>query len=125
MPDSSPISSGETALPSLQPSPDAGCPDGAETADRIKHLAREAGFDLCRITSATPLHRERARYLTWLAEGRHGAMQWMTPERAHRSTDPATTLSAARSIICLGMAYWAGHRTVSPESSGKVARYAW
>jgi epoxyqueuosine reductase len=92
---------------------------------RVKQLGREACFDLCRITSASPLHVERTRYLQWLANGRHGAMQWMTPERARRSSDPAAVLPEARSVVCVGMSYWAGHRKHGGPLTGKVARYAW
>lgn len=49
----------------------------------------------------------------------------MTPERADRSSNPAGALAGAKSVICLGMAYWSGHRTSPMESRGKVARYAW
>lgn len=94
-------------------------------ADRVKQLGREAGFDLCRVTSASPLHQEKVRYLAWLADGRHGSMQWMNRERADRSSQPSAILPTARSVICVGMAHWAGHRNSSPGQSGKVARYAW
>jgi epoxyqueuosine reductase len=127
MPDSSAISSGKTGSRSSQPILDAGVSGGAapEAATRIKQLGRQAGFDLCRITTASPLHLERARYLEWLAEGRHGSMQWMSPERARRSTEPSDALPAAKSVVCVGMAYWAGHRRPSGTLTGRIARYAW
>jgi epoxyqueuosine reductase len=127
MPDNSPISSGKMGQRSYPLIPDAQTSSRVDTAtaSRVKQLAQEAGFDLCRVTSASPLHVERVRYLQWLGEGRQGSMQWMSPERAHRSTEPSDALSVARSIICVGMAYWAGHRSPLSNMSGSVARYAW
>ena len=127
MPDNLPSSFGRTEPRSFPLTPSAPASPSTEpaTGARIKRLGQEAGFDLCRITSASPLHAERARYLQWLADGRQGSMTWMSSERAHRSTEPAHAMPTARSVICVGMAYWAGHRRPPPEASGKVARYAW
>lgn len=100
-------------------------PSSQSDAKRIKYLAKQVGFDLCRITSATPLHTERAQYLQWLADGRQAGMQWMTPERAGRSADVATALPGAASVICVGMQYWSGWRQPTGELAGQVARYAW
>ena len=91
----------------------------------VKRLARDEGFDLCRITNASPLESERTRYMRWLAAGCQGDMAWMTPERADRSARPATVLPAAHSVISVAMSYWAGHRSESDPTAGKVARYAW
>jgi epoxyqueuosine reductase len=107
--------------------PEAVSPVDLDTAasKRVKELSRAAGFQICRITSALPLHAEQARYLHWLADGRQGTMQWMTRERALSSSDPTAVLPAATSVICLGMAYWAGRRRPSDPLMGKIARYAW
>lgn len=92
---------------------------------RVKQLARDAGFDLARITSALPDREAENRYVRWVEAGRHGAMRWITPERARRSCDPSTTLPRARSVICLALAYWAGHRPPPDGRRGAIARYAW
>jgi epoxyqueuosine reductase len=99
--------------------------ESAFAAARVRQFATAAGFDLCRIASATPLHQERVRYLQWLADGRQGTMQWMTPERAERSADPTSILPCAESVVCVGMSYWAGHREPGNGQVGQVARYAW
>jgi epoxyqueuosine reductase len=52
-------------------------------------------------------------------------MQWMTPAHAERSSDPASILPSAESVVCVGMSYWAGHRRPGNGQMGKVARYAW
>ncbi|HEX6509249.1 MAG TPA: tRNA epoxyqueuosine(34) reductase QueG [Chloroflexota bacterium] len=96
-----------------------------DRATRVKMIGREVGFDLVRITSAAPLHQERTRYLEWLEQERQGGMAWMTPERAERSSEPASVLTSASSVIAVAMSYWSGHRPDGNGSLGKVARYAW
>ena len=99
--------------------------DDVRPAQKVKRLGRELGFDLVRITEATQLHAERTRYLDWIEQGRHGEMRWITPEHAVRSSDPSAVLPQARSVVCLGLAYWAGARPTTGANSGKIARYAW
>jgi epoxyqueuosine reductase len=93
-------------------------------AERVKQLARQCGFDLARITSAEPLELERARYLRWIGTGRQGEMRWITPEWAERATDPREVLGEVRSVVCVGLSYWAGKRPTA-LGHGKIARYAW
>ncbi|QFU17556.1 tRNA epoxyqueuosine(34) reductase QueG [Microvirga thermotolerans] len=66
--------------------------------------ARALGFDSVRIArpDAIPLAPERLR--AWLAEGRHGAMEWMA-ETAERRSDPRTLWPEVRSVILLGLNY--------------------
>jgi epoxyqueuosine reductase len=94
-------------------------------AQKVKRLGRDLGFDLVRITEATQLHAERIRYLNWIEQGRQGAMHWITPEHATRSSDPSAVLPRARSVVCVGLAYWAGARPKEGANRGKIARYAW
>ena len=68
---------------------------------------------------------EHTRFVSWLSRGRQGEMAWMTPERAERSARPAASLADANSVICVAMAYWAGHRAEEDRTTGRVARYAW
>ncbi len=92
---------------------------------RIKAIARELGFDDCRIARAkTASHAET--FLGWLGEGCHGDMAWMekTPERR---CDPREVLPGCRSVICLALNYYPG-RTPFPEGAEggyRIARYAW
>ncbi len=94
-------------------------------ARAVKELGREAGFDLVRITAASPLHEERARYLAWLEQGRQAEMKWMTADRAAVSSTPEAALTGAKSVVCVGLSYWAGHREPPVPGSGTIARYAW
>jgi epoxyqueuosine reductase len=69
-------------------------------------LARELGFDLCRIARCgTPPHA--AEFRQWLAEGKAGDMAWLERNQDRR-TDPQQVVPGARSVIVLGMNYWQG-----------------
>src|SRR5437867_2036889 len=95
-------------------------------------LAAEAlalGFDLCRVAPAKkPPHRDEFR--AWLAERRHGEMEWLE-RNADRRTDPELVLPGARNIIVLGMNYWQDEANQKSEirnqksPPGRIARYAW
>jgi epoxyqueuosine reductase len=68
-------------------------------------LTREAtalGFDLCRVTSAAQTFGQPLE--TWLADGHHGTMDWMTENRGRRAS-PQGLWPEARSVIMLGMNY--------------------
>jgi epoxyqueuosine reductase len=91
----------------------------------VKRLSVAAGFDLVRVGRAEPLHVERARYLDWIRAGRQGEMAWITEERARRAADPRSIVPRARSVISVGLAYWAGQRPANALNTGRVARYAW
>lgn len=98
---------------------------GSEAAKRhVKRIGRDIGFDTVRIAAASPLLEEGKRYVQWVEAGRHGEMAWITAERARRSSCPAAVLPGARSVICVGLSYWAGRRP-EPPGHGRVARYAW
>jgi epoxyqueuosine reductase len=94
-------------------------------ASRVKELGAVVGFNEVRIAGAEPFIEERERYLEWLGAGRQANMQWMTRERAVRSTDPSAVLPGAKSIIAVALRYWQGARPYRPTNHGTVARYAW
>lgn len=91
----------------------------------VKRLGREVGFDLVRIGPAGDMHRERSRYLEWIADGRQAGMRWITPDRAVRASSPGTLLPDAQAVISLGLAYGSGLRPRAPAGTGHIARYAW
>ncbi|OBX18173.1 tRNA epoxyqueuosine(34) reductase QueG [Erythrobacter sp. QSSC1-22B] len=66
--------------------------------------ARRLGFVACGFTAAAgePLRAERLE--EWLAEGRHGSMEWMETRKAQR-VSPQGLWPEARSVIALGMSY--------------------
>lgn len=83
--------------------------------------AESLGFALCRIAPCSaPPHA--ADFRAWLAEGRAGEMAWLA-RNADRRTDPQLVLPGARSVVVLGMNYFARDR--NPTSDHRIARYAW
>ena len=66
--------------------------------------ARALGFAACGIASAVEDPLRSARLDQWLAEGRHGQMDWMA-ERYHHRHAPQGLWPEARSVIALGMSY--------------------
>ncbi|HTW67769.1 MAG TPA: tRNA epoxyqueuosine(34) reductase QueG [Bryobacteraceae bacterium] len=98
------------------------------TADQIKRLARECGFELAGVARAEPLPDDSRRYLDWVDRGMAGAMGYLTDRRATVRTDPKRLLASARSIICVGKLYNRPEpRSTEMQDStlGWVSRYAW
>ncbi len=109
----------------------------SSATDRIKHAALNLGFHavgIARVPSAsstTDTHPgsfsrdDRLAHLgRWLAQGYHGAMEWMgrTPRRR---ADPSEVLENCRSIIAVGMNYWTDVAADERQGNGRIARYAW
>jgi epoxyqueuosine reductase len=71
--------------------------------ERIRQRAAELGFDDCRFASAA--RPETAPVLQqWLAEGRHGEMEWLA-RNAHKRMDPRHVLAGAQSVIVVAAGY--------------------
>ena len=92
----------------------------------IKNEAHRLGFQLAGVTTPDP-----PPHLTvfehWLADGRHGEMDWLAAERSRqRRADPRLILPECRSILVLGIAYPPSpSESEESEDKGKVASYAW
>lgn len=98
----------------------------AGLADRIRARAVELGFDLVGIAPARRSPRE-AEFREWLARGYAADMDWLARDPERRA-DPRRVLPEARSIVTLGVSYYAGDPP--PEiwddpGRGRIARYAW
>jgi epoxyqueuosine reductase len=105
--------------------------------DQLLALAKQLGFDLCRVAPCGP-PPHAAEFQEWLEAGHAGDMAWME-RNAERRTNPELVLPGARSVVVLGMNYWQGgegseqvdsieRRTLNaerPAASGRIARYAW
>jgi epoxyqueuosine reductase len=87
----------------------------------IKLLAKEQGFDDCRFARANTAPHAEA-YFSWLQNGAHGDMEWLSRDPARRS-DPGRVLPGARSLIVLAKNYFQGPN--ARPVPGKIARYAW
>ncbi|MDX1608881.1 MAG: tRNA epoxyqueuosine(34) reductase QueG [Halofilum sp. (in: g-proteobacteria)] len=104
-----------------------GAHDWQALAGRIRGWARELGFDRVGITD-TELDAAERELHQWLAEGRHGRMQWMAAHGDKR-TRPAELLPGTLRIVSVGMDYWpaegADARAVLRDGRrAYVARYA-
>jgi epoxyqueuosine reductase len=105
--------------------------------ERIVDLAREIGFDSCRIAPCNPPAHAK-EFGAWLNDGAHGEMNYMKRGEEKRR-DPEKILPGAKSIIVLALNYFQGtesgigfqpmsHRQdvdATTAATGKIARYAW
>jgi epoxyqueuosine reductase len=97
-------------------------------AERVKKLARAAGFDAARITTPEPPgHSEAAR--AWLTAGMHGKMGYLEKRAALRAgpLDSENLLAGTRSVVLVALSY-AAQGDKGPGGDGRprgtVARYA-
>jgi epoxyqueuosine reductase len=75
----------------------------AQLRNWLSEEARQLGFDQLRITD-TYLGSASERLQQWLAEGRHGAMEYME-RHAHLRSDPQLLLPGTVRVICVSMSY--------------------
>jgi len=101
-------------------------PAARKLADWMKTLAREAGFDVCRITGPDGMDEAGANLAAFIAADHHGSMEWMQQTKARRA-DPGVLWPEARSVVMLGMNY--GPDTdplanLAQTSTGNISVYA-
>lgn len=90
----------------------------AARANQLKTIAYRLGFDAVGIAPVgRPPHA--AWFEDWLARGYHGGLHYMERRHAER-LEPCRLLPGARTIVMVGMNYYAG----DPVGPGRVARYA-
>ena len=70
----------------------------------LREEAARLGFAACGFASAAPDPARAARLREYLAEGRHGTMEWMEAREAQRAS-PQGLWPEAKSVIALGMSY--------------------
>lgn len=87
------------------------------TADELKAIAHECGFELAGVASAIP-STDAETFLEWVAAGMAGNMHYLTDHRAELRRDPRSLLPAARSIVCVAKVY------KQPMPSPHIAQYA-
>ena len=88
--------------------------------DTIRNIAAEVGFDLVRFGPADP-GEHGTHFLRWLAEGRHGDMQFLVDSQ-ERILAPDRWRRGVRSAIALAVDYGAGAGEL--PGGGRIARYA-
>jgi epoxyqueuosine reductase len=99
--------------------------DRSAAGERVRELARAAGFELYGIAALAPAATGEA-YLRWLERGDQAGMRWMERNRELR-LDPRALLPGAKSALVVGLRYEpvAGSVALEPSSIWpKVARYA-
>jgi len=94
-------------------------------AQRVRQLARQAGFDLAGV--ATPQPPPHLGFLAeWVQRGYAGEMTYLSGQLEQRS-DLRRAFPWARSLVCVGQRYDSA-RPLSTEASerhGWISRYAW
>jgi epoxyqueuosine reductase len=78
--------------------------DPAKLTAYVKDIARQAGFDTCRIASAETEAKLGHDLAAYVSAGHHGSMAWMEETRDRRAA-PTTLWPEAKSVIMLGMNY--------------------
>ena len=88
----------------------------SDIAKAIRARAQDEGFDVVRFAKAEAAPNATERLDSFLAEGRHGTMDWLARDPSRRA-DPITLWPDARSVVVLGTNY-------GPESDplGKLAQ---
>ena len=99
----------------------------ARLATDIKSMGRELGFQKIGITGVDLADDER-RLESWLAAGRHGAMQYMR-RHGRKRTRPAELVAGTIRVISARMSYWPrgardARAVIGDPTRGYVARYA-
>ena len=95
------------------------------TAEQVKALAAECGFELAGITPALPIG-DYVRFDEWRSAGRAGEMAYLTDHRGDLRNDPRHLLPEAQSILCVGKLYNTGVPGTQPDpTQGWISRYAW
>jgi epoxyqueuosine reductase len=95
----------------------------AEIKSELLQIARQIGFNVCRIATANP-PRHAPEFRAWLQAGAAGEMNWI--ERgAEKRADPQQVLAGARSVVVLAINYWQGESATPNPRPGRIARYGW
>ncbi|MDB4500547.1 tRNA epoxyqueuosine(34) reductase QueG [Akkermansiaceae bacterium] len=95
--------------------------DPATIKSNIQFIARQLGFDDCRIAQAGRApHADR--YLEWLDEGQAGDMGWLE-RNVERRCDPREVLPGCQSVISLALNYLPAKE--HPETGYRIAKYSW
>ncbi|WP_018413043.1 tRNA epoxyqueuosine(34) reductase QueG [Methyloversatilis thermotolerans] len=98
-----------------------------ELVRRIRDWSRELGFASVGI-SGVDLGEAETRLLQWLAEGRHGELDYMARHGATRAR-PAELVPGTLSVISVRMPYWPeaaadAQKVLDAPGLGYVSRYA-
>ena len=93
----------------------------ASLEEQIRDKAREIGFVACGFARADAAPEAGSDLMRWLAEGRHGSMQWIE-DRAHQRVAPTALWPEATSVVALGMSYTPQVDPLELADDGSVGR---
>lgn len=100
--------------------------DPAAAKALIGALAREEGFDAIGVAAPDSIPEAGPRLQHWIAQGRHGDMDWM-PETAERRASPAHLWPEVRAVVMLGLNYGPDEdprAVLAARSNGAISVYA-
>lgn len=89
----------------------------ALSAEKVRSLAQEAGFDLCGFARPEPIPPESL--VSWLEAGYAADMDWIANRQAER-LDVKLLLPTAQTVVALACNYW----NPDPIPEPPIARYA-
>ncbi len=98
----------------------------SDRRETIRARALAEGFEVVRFARATAPHEAGSRLQIYLAEGRHGDMEWMA-RNSERRGDPAMLWPEAKSIVVLGANYGPDHDPLDDlkyRATGAITVYA-
>jgi epoxyqueuosine reductase len=94
--------------------------------DFLKAKAKELGFDACRMTRADEPWAASERLEAYVAEGRHGSMEWMETTLERRKM-PTAMWAEAKSAVVVGLNYGPDHdpmMMLERVGEGNISVYA-
>ena len=103
--------------------PGGGALPGPGVREAIRARALAEGFDAVGFAPAALGDDVRSDLAGFLAAGCHGDMGWLA-EKGERRGDPRGLWPEARTVIALGLNYWAGPEAAAPAGCGVISRYA-
>ncbi len=92
--------------------------------ERVREKALALGFHRVGVAHAGALDEDFPRYERFIADGLHGAMDWLARDAdARRDVDHPGILEGARSVVVCALSYHRGDEP-SPMPGATIARYA-
>jgi epoxyqueuosine reductase len=94
--------------------------------NEIAARARAEGFHVVRFATADAAANNRESLTAYLAQGRHGGMEWMEA-RADQRADPKALWKGAKSVVVLGLNYGPDHdplAVLGRKERGAISVYA-
>lgn len=92
--------------------------------EQLRQKAYEQGFMYVGVSKAEFLEEEAPRLERWLAQGKHGQMQWME-NHFDKRLDPTKLVPGAKSVVSLAFNYFPKEEILHEAGNYKIAKYAY